>query len=109
MCTTTLCCTQVTPDGLGLTWFEHRWNKIANIIFLESPACVGYSYNDFDNCTSSDDQVSSRSNTYTNSHDEVAYVHYGLTTGNLHALRLHEVTYVHYDFPLDGTFLQKTA
>jgi len=41
-------------DGSGLEWFEHRWNKIANIIFMESPQCVGYSYADVEPCTSTD-------------------------------------------------------
>lgn len=42
------------PDGSGLEWFEHRWNKIANIIFMESPQCVGYSYSIDESCTSTD-------------------------------------------------------
>jgi cathepsin A (carboxypeptidase C) len=41
-------------DGSGLTWFEHRWTKIANIIFLESPQCVGYSYATTEACSSTD-------------------------------------------------------
>ncbi len=49
---------QVKPNGTGLSWFEQRWNKIANMIFLESPAGVGYSYDENDNYTVSDDSVS---------------------------------------------------
>jgi cathepsin A (carboxypeptidase C) len=41
-------------DGSGLVWFEHRWNKVANIIFMESPQCVGYSYADTEPCVSND-------------------------------------------------------
>lgn len=47
------------PDGSGLVWFEDRWNKIANIIFLESPQCVGYSYADDGICATGDNRVAS--------------------------------------------------
>ncbi|CAD5125504.1 DgyrCDS13713 [Dimorphilus gyrociliatus] len=40
-----------------LSWFEERWNKHANIIFMESPACVGFSYDDDSNCATSDDET----------------------------------------------------
>jgi cathepsin A (carboxypeptidase C) len=45
------------PDGSGLTWNEHRWNKIANIIFIESPQCVGYSYQETGLCATGDDET----------------------------------------------------
>jgi Serine carboxypeptidase len=31
--------------------------QIANILFLESPQCVGFSYDESDNCLSGDNQV----------------------------------------------------
>lgn len=40
-----------------LSWFEQRWNKKANIIFMESPACVGFSYDDDNVCATSDDET----------------------------------------------------
>ena len=49
--------TQVKPNGTGLSWFEERWNKIANMIFIESPAGVGYSYDENNNYTANDDSV----------------------------------------------------
>ncbi|ELT98396.1 hypothetical protein CAPTEDRAFT_196707 [Capitella teleta] len=48
---------RATPDGENLVWFEDRWNKIANIIFMESPQCVGFSYSEDGECVSSDDQT----------------------------------------------------
>lgn len=37
-------------NGTGLVRNEHSWNKLANIVFVESPAFVGFSYSN----TSSD-------------------------------------------------------
>lgn len=31
--------------GDNLTWNEHSWHQVSNLLFLESPAGVGYSYN----------------------------------------------------------------
>ena len=33
-------------------------SQFANIIYLESPACVGFSYSETDNCASDDDLTS---------------------------------------------------
>ncbi|KAB7495458.1 Lysosomal protective protein [Armadillidium nasatum] len=35
----------------------YAWNEQASVIFLESPACVGFSYDENDNCTTSDIDV----------------------------------------------------
>ncbi|XP_028102086.1 serine carboxypeptidase-like 26 [Camellia sinensis] len=34
----------VNPDGKMLYTRTHAWNKVANILFVESPAGVGFSY-----------------------------------------------------------------
>ncbi len=32
----------------------YAWNKVANMIFLEAPICVGFSYSDDGSCTMND-------------------------------------------------------
>lgn len=47
----------VSDDGATLYEDPFSWNKIANMLYLESPAGVGYSYSDDKNYTIDDDQV----------------------------------------------------
>lgn len=48
---------QVKSDGANLEENPFSWNKIANVLYVESPAGVGYSYSDDKNYTTNDDQV----------------------------------------------------
>ena len=32
-------------DGDNLTWNEFSWHNVSNLLFLETPAGVGFSYN----------------------------------------------------------------
>nr|XP_006813654.1 PREDICTED: lysosomal protective protein-like [Saccoglossus kowalevskii] len=47
----------VDNDGVTLYNNEYSWNKAANVIFLEAPAGVGFSYSDDKNYTTDDDQT----------------------------------------------------
>ncbi|KAA0202018.1 hypothetical protein HAZT_HAZT009598 [Hyalella azteca] len=48
----------VNDDAATLTQNPFSWNTFANVIYLEAPACVGYSYNVDGNCAASDDSTS---------------------------------------------------
>ncbi|XP_070574652.1 lysosomal protective protein-like [Ptychodera flava] len=48
----------VNDDGKTLYVNEYSWNKVANVLFLEAPAGVGFSYSDDKNYTTSDDETS---------------------------------------------------
>ena len=48
---------QVQDNGNNLYVNEFSWNKIANLLYLESPAGVGFSYSDTKNYNTSDDEV----------------------------------------------------
>ncbi|GFY39724.1 lysosomal protective protein [Trichonephila inaurata madagascariensis] len=48
----------VTDDGKKLFNNPYAWNRVANVIFLETPAGVGFSYADNENNVTDDDTVS---------------------------------------------------
>lgn len=50
---------QVNDDGTTLYENVYSWNKIANVVYIESPAGVGYSYSDDKKYATNDDKVSS--------------------------------------------------
>ncbi|XP_071381273.1 lysosomal protective protein isoform X1 [Centroberyx affinis] len=47
----------VNDDGATLYENKFSWNKIANVLYLEAPAGVGYSYSDDKQYKTNDDQV----------------------------------------------------
>lgn len=47
----------MNDDGATLYENTFSWNKIANVLYLESPAGVGYSYSDDQKYATDDDQV----------------------------------------------------
>uniref|UniRef100_A0A2P2HX72 Carboxypeptidase n=1 Tax=Hirondellea gigas TaxID=1518452 RepID=A0A2P2HX72_9CRUS len=50
----------VKDDGETLYNNTASWNTFANIVYIESPACVGFSYNINNDCSASDDSTSQR-------------------------------------------------
>ncbi|XP_030633227.1 lysosomal protective protein [Chanos chanos] len=48
----------VQDDGMTLQYNPYSWNKIANMLYLESPAGVGFSYSDDQKYTTNDTEVS---------------------------------------------------
>ena len=63
---------RATNKDLSLTWNDYSWNKIANMVFIEQPCGVGFSYTDDEN---SDD--------YTNNDAQAAKDNYALIQGFL--------------------------
>jgi cathepsin A (carboxypeptidase C) len=49
----------VKDDGATLYENKFSWNRIANVLYLESPAGVGYSYSDDQKYKTDDDEVRS--------------------------------------------------
>lgn len=48
----------VNVDGKTLRENPYAWNTVANVLFLEAPACVGFSYDPNDDCRTGDDETS---------------------------------------------------
>uniref|UniRef100_G3NFZ3 Carboxypeptidase n=1 Tax=Gasterosteus aculeatus aculeatus TaxID=481459 RepID=G3NFZ3_GASAC len=48
----------IQEDGETLQYNQYSWNKIANMLYLESPAGVGFSYSDDRNYVTNDTEVS---------------------------------------------------
>ncbi|KAH9509418.1 hypothetical protein Btru_045848 [Bulinus truncatus] len=48
---------RVDTDGETLQSFPFAWNQLANMIYLEAPAGVGFSYSEDKNYTTDDDEV----------------------------------------------------
>ncbi|XP_026547771.1 lysosomal protective protein-like, partial [Notechis scutatus] len=48
---------RVQPDGVTLKYNDYAWNKLAHILYLESPVGVGYSYSDSQHYQTNDTEV----------------------------------------------------
>ncbi|XP_071173761.1 lysosomal protective protein-like isoform X2 [Mytilus edulis] len=48
---------RIGKDGASVSYNPHAWNNVANMMYLEAPAGVGFSYSQDKNYTTDDDQV----------------------------------------------------
>jgi len=48
---------QIQPDGERIKLNPHSWNTVANILYIEAPAGVGYSYSDDGNYVTGDHET----------------------------------------------------
>lgn len=46
---------KISPDGSTLLLREYRWTRLANMLYIESPVGVGFSYSDSKNYSHSDE------------------------------------------------------
>ncbi|XP_053309046.1 lysosomal protective protein [Spea bombifrons] len=47
----------IQPDGVSLEYNPYSWNKIANVLYLEAPVGVGFSYSDDKSYQTNDTEV----------------------------------------------------
>ncbi|KAL4235056.1 hypothetical protein ACF0H5_006694 [Mactra antiquata] len=50
---------RIAKDGSGVTLNKYSWNNVANMLYLEAPAGVGYSYSEDKKYATDDDEVAS--------------------------------------------------
>ncbi|KAF1576996.1 UNVERIFIED_CONTAM: Lysosomal protective protein, partial [Eudyptes pachyrhynchus] len=48
----------IQPDGVTLKYNDYAWNKIANVLYVESPAGVGFSYSEDKKYATNDTEAS---------------------------------------------------
>jgi len=48
---------QIQPDGETIKLNPHSWNTVANVLYIEAPAGVGYSYSDSGNYVTGDHET----------------------------------------------------